>query len=298
LQIAGDVIAADLDRSALLSAVEDASVLWVRLRHRIDKEVFEHAHQLRIVATPTTGLDHIDLDTATRRGILVISLRDAGDFLKDVRATAELTVGLMLALLRHIPDAIRDVEAGHWNRDRFKGRELHCKTIGLIGYGRLGRIVGTYLRSFGAEVIATDPNGVGGEGVQMKSLRELLQLADIVSLHVNLSDETRGLLGREQLSQMRPGALLINTSRGEVIDEAALIDALQTGHIGGAALDVLASESSTGVSQLPLVAYAREHPEVIITPHIGGCTYESMEKTEVFLAQRVSEALTNLMREP
>jgi D-3-phosphoglycerate dehydrogenase len=285
-----EVTLADLDRPALLAAVRDVEVLWIRLRHRIDAEVLAAAPALKMIASPTTGLDHIDLAAAEARGARVVSLRGETEFLRDVRATAELTIGLLLALLRQIPAASRDVEAGRWNRDAFKGREIRGKTVGVVGYGRLGRLVAGYLRAFGATVIASDPRGAD-EGVELVELPELLRRADIVTIHVNLTDETRGLIGAGELAQMKPGAVLVNTSRGELLDEAALLDVLASGQLGGAALDVLAGESADGVSELPLVKYARFHRELLITPHIGGCTHESMAQTEMFLAERVCLAL-------
>ena len=291
LATVGDVTPADLDRDGLLSAVATTTVLWVRLRHRIDAEVIARAPELRIIASPTTGLDHIDLEEAARRQIEVISLRGATEFLKDVRATAELTIALILSVLRHVPAASRDVLTGRWDRDLFKGRELRGKTVGLVGLGRLGTLVARYLHAFGAHLIATDPHGIGSEHVAMTSLPELLATSDIVSIHVNLTPETRGLIGREQIRGMKPGAVLINTARGEIVDSGALLEGLQSGRLAGAALDVLPNEHA-GVVNQPLVAYAREHPELIITPHIGGCTYESMEQTEVFLAERVCAALS------
>jgi D-3-phosphoglycerate dehydrogenase len=290
LDAVADVVAADLDRVGLLAAVGTADVLWIRLRHKIDEQVFAAAPSLRLIASPTTGLDHIDLAAAARRGISVISLRDAQDFLKDVRATAELTIALMLSLLRHIPAATRHVQAGHWNRDAFKGSELRGKTIGIVGYGRLGRLVAGYVQAFGAAVVASDPH-VSSADVELVPLADLMRRADIISLHVSLSDATRGMFGAAELAQMKRGSWLVNTSRGELVDDAALLDAQRTQQLAGAALDVVRGESSTGVGELPLVAYARTHDNLIITPHIGGCTYESMAATENYLAERVCAAL-------
>ena len=149
---------ADLDRSGLVAAVGEVNILWVRLRHRIDAEVMAAAPHLKIIVTPTTGLNHIDLEEAGRRGIRILSLRGEAEFLQDVRATAEHTLALILALLRHVPTALTHVQEGGWNRDQFKGRELHRKTVGVVGYGRLGRIVARYLRAFDTQVLITDPN--------------------------------------------------------------------------------------------------------------------------------------------
>ena len=280
----------DLDRAALLSEVRAADVLWIRLRHRIDREVFEAAPRLRMIATATTGLNHVDLDEAARREIQVISLRGETEFLRSIPATAEHTLALILALLRHVPAAVDHACGGGWNRDLFRGTDLCGKTAGLIGYGRIGRLVGRYLSAFGVRVLATDPNVNGPEAeVAMLSLDDLLEQSDIVSLHASCSPETAGLLGREQFQRMRGGAWFVNTARGELVDEAALLAALEEGRLAGAALDVLANENSGRNREL--IEYARRTNNLLITPHIGGCTRESMEKTEVFLAGRIAAAL-------
>ncbi len=290
----GDLTLADLDRQSLLAAVGEANVLWVRLRNRIDAEVMSAAPQLAVIVAHSTGLNHIDLVEAERRGIKIVSLKGEADFLKDIRATAELAVGLLLNVARHIPTAIAHASQGGWNRDLFKGNELCGKTVGIVGYGRLGRIVARYLMAFDMRVLTTDPyiNASAIEpGVSFVPIDELLRESDVVSLHVNYSPETVGFFGREQFAAMKPGAWFINTARGELVDEAALLDALRSGHVAAAGLDVVCGERPDGMAEHPLVAYAREHDNLIITPHIGGCTVESMEKTEVFLAQKLGLAL-------
>ncbi len=157
LEQAGRVIWADLDRAALLAAVSSADLLWVRLRHTIDREVIDASARLRAIASPTTGLNHIDVAYAEQRGIEIISLRGETEFLQGIFATGEHTLALILALVRHVPAAARQVVEGGWNRDPFRGRELHGKVAGIVGYGRVGRMVGEYLRSLGMKVLATDP---------------------------------------------------------------------------------------------------------------------------------------------
>jgi len=296
LHQAGHLLLADLDYNGLLAAVRHADVLWVRLRHRIDAEVMAAAPRLKVIVTSTTGLNHIDLEEARRRGIQVLSLRGQSEFLEDVRATAEHTIALILSLLRHVPAALAHVKCGAWNRDQFKGSELFGKTIGIVGYGRLGRIVARYLRGFDTRLLASDPN-VDAASIARKAelipMSQLLQEADVVTLHVNLCGETRGFFRREQFAAMKTGAWFINTSRGELVDETALLGALRSGQLGGAALDVLCEERSNGMGNNPLVNFAREHDNLIITPHIGGCTAESMDKTERFLAGRLLGLLGN-----
>lgn len=296
LRAAGNVLLADLDRPGLMDAVGPVDVLWVRLRHQIDAELMTRAPRLKIIVTPTTGLNHVDLETAAARGIRVLSLRGDQEFLKNVRATAEHTVALILALVRHIPAAHVHVLHSGWERDQFRGNELSGKTAGILGYGRLGRIVARLLLAFGMRVLAHDPHVAPSEAdpeVSLVSLPQLLGAADLVTVHMNLCAETTGLLGREFLAQMKPGAWFINTARGELMDESALLEALQTGRLAGAALDVLASERATGMAHHPLVQYARTHPNLVLTPHVGGCTVESMEKTECWMAQKLCAELAS-----
>jgi D-3-phosphoglycerate dehydrogenase len=294
LRRVGDLTLAELDRSGLLAAVENADVLWVRLRHRIDAEVLDRAARLKVIVSPTTGLDHIDLAETERRNIYVLSLRGESDFLRDVRATAEHTIALILSLLRHIPQACAHAKYGHWARDLFRGCELHGKTVGIVGYGRLGRIVARYLTAFETKILVTDPKIHTDQpeaGITSTSLTRLLNQSDLVTLHVNLCDETKGFFGQEQFAAMKPGAWFINTSRGELVDEDALSMALRSGRLRGAALDVVSEERAPRMGEHPLVVYARENDNLIITPHIGGCTAESMAKTECFLADRLFSLL-------
>ena len=157
LRQVGEVVLAELNRVDLLQAVRGADVLWVRLRHRIDAEILAAAPSLRIIVTPTTGLNHIDVEDADKRGLRVLSLRDEVDLLREVRATAEHTLALLLALLRHIPAAVSHVRGGGWDRDLFRGHELFGKTVGIVGYGRLGGIVARSVEALGARIVVTDP---------------------------------------------------------------------------------------------------------------------------------------------
>jgi len=290
LEELGEVTASDLDRPRLLAAVGEAQVLWVRLRNRIDAEVMDAAPGLRVICTPTTGLNHVDLAEAARRGIRVVSLRGEVDFLKDIRATAEHTIALALALLRRLPAATRHAESGGWNRDPFRGNELYGKTAGVVGYGRLGRIVARYLDAFGCRVLASerpDWDGSTDGFVTLVPLKELLSHSDLVTLHVNLCPATENFFNRDCFEGMKPGAWFINTARGELIDEAALLDRLKSGLLAGAALDVVRDEHRLEPDSNPLFAWAREHGNLLLTPHIGGCTVESMAKTEEFLARQL-----------
>ena len=291
LQGVGDVTAADLSRAQLLEAVRETEVLWVRLRTPIDREVLDRAPALRAVVTATTGLDHIDLETCEERGVEVFSLRGEQAFLKDILATAEHTILLMLAWLRQLPDAARHVEEGGWDRDPFRGGELRGRTVGVLGYGRLGKLVARLLVAFGADVLTHDPY-VDPDAVEAPTrwvpLSELVERSSILSVHVPLEAPTRHLVDRTVLAEMPPGALLVNTSRGDVVHEGAVIEALEANQLGGYAADVLSGEQSSGMSHHPLVQIAATDPRVLLTPHIGGATWESTHKTERFLAARVA----------
>lgn len=291
LRQAGDLEMRPIPPGELRQALRDFDVVWFRLAHHINREILQGGVRCRLVATPVTGLDHVDLDACASSGVRVLSLRGETEFLKGIRATAELTLGLTLALLRRLPHAASSANSGAWDRDRFRGTELYSKTAGIVGVGRLGTIVAGYLRALGMDVVGYDPRPDFPEGVaRITALDEVLSRADILSLHVSYDASTRHLLGRRELGLMKPSSVLVNTSRGGVIDEVALLDALESGRLAGAALDVIDGEPWIGPDH-PLVSYARTHDNLVLVPHIGGNTRESFEKTEVFLAGRVAEAL-------
>ncbi len=293
---AGTVEMKALDRAGLLAAVGDIDALIVRLKFQIDEEVFTAAPRLKALVSATTGLDHIDLDCAARRGVKVLSLKGETEFLRSIPATAELTWGLLLALIRRIPAAFGSVLEGRWERDDFKGRDLAGKRLGILGLGRIGSMVARYGLAFGMRVMAYDPHPERWvDGVERKeSMAELLMESDVFSIHVPLNPETRQLIGKSELDLLPPGALLINTARGDILDEQALLEALKDGRLAGAALDVLSNERSDALARSPLIEYARQHSNLILTPHIGGATYESMAATEMFMAKKLVDYLKSL----
>ncbi len=292
LDTLGEVTEKAFDRACLLNAVAECEVLIARFGHRMDKELFAAAPRLRALVSATTGLDHIDLEAAAESNVTVLSLHGEAEFLKGLSATAELAWGLLLALLRHIPQAADSVKGGIWDRDVFRGNELRGRRLGILGLGRLGRMVAKYGRAFGMSVAAYDPYlDDWPENVESRpTLETLLEDTQVFSLHVPLNDETRGLIGGTELARLPKGAVLINTSRGAVLDEAALLRVLGSGHLAGAGIDVVADEFAGGPSD-DLLAYVRDHGNLIITPHMGGATVESMEKAEVFMAQKLARFL-------
>ena len=290
LRTLGRVTLADLDRVGLLEQVARAHVLVVRLRHRIDGQVLDAGAHLRVVVSATTGLDHIDLEEAAERGVAVLSLRGETEFLETVTATAEHTWGLLLALARNLPSAAAAAVSGDWERDRFRGRELQGKRLGILGFGRLGRMVARYGRAFAMHVAAYDPHASEWPDFveRQGSMNALIERSDVLSLHLPLERSTRGIIDADSLSRLPAGAILINTARGGLVDEQALVAALETGRLSGAACDVVQGESREGgpASSL-LVHYARRRDNLILTPHIGGATVESMERTEMFMAEKL-----------
>lgn len=285
------VVLKDLERKDLLEEVEDYEYLWVRLRNSIDHEVISKAKKLLGIVSATTGLNHIDTSETVSKGIAILSLKDETEFLRTIRATAELTIGLIISLIRGIPWSFYSIRTGEWDRDSFRGRELYCNTIGLIGYGRLGSIVAEMICSFEASVIAYDPavrpESYPDSVTGYSTPEEVFSKADIVSLHASFSERSRSFVDRRLLSLMKPTSFLINTARGELLNESDLLEILTRGGIAGAALDVLADETHLDLNINPLIKYAIKHSNLLITPHIGGCTVDSMERTEMFMARKL-----------
>ena len=291
LQSVFDVQAIDANRQQLIAAISNFEVLWVRLRNMIDKEIMDHAPKLTTIATNTTGLNHVDLDEAAKRKIAVVSLKGEYEFLSDIRATAEHTIGLALALLRKIPAAHNHASAGGWDRYPFKGHELYEQTAGIIGYGRLGKIVAGYFKAFGMKVLVCDPNVADTPDDVLKvHLDELVRQSDVISLHVDYRPENNQMIDKSVFDHVKQGAVFINTARGELVNESDLLAALNSGRLAGAALDVVASEHTNSDVRAALVQYTTGNDNLILTPHIGGNTFESHFKTEEFLAQKLLNA--------
>jgi D-3-phosphoglycerate dehydrogenase len=277
----GTVAYGPFDDASLAAELADCEALVVRLGRYIGPEILDHAPRLRFLVTATTGLDHIDLAAATTRGIRVISLRDCPGAIRDVSATAELTWGLLLALLRKIPAATMHTTDGSWNRDLFVGTQLRGKRLGIVGLGRIGAMVARYALAFGMEVLAhdTDPARIAAPAIRA-TLDEIARSCDAISIHVAATPENRRLIDHAFLARMKPTAVLVNTARGSVVDEAALADAIASGRIAGAAVDVLQGEEHGQTTSSPLLACARRGGNVLITPHIGGATIESLAQAE------------------
>jgi len=283
-----------LNRDQLLDCIADYDVLIVRLGFQVNREVFSHAKKLKIIVTATTGLDHIDLAAAKEFGVTVLSLRGEVDFLRSIPATAELTWGLLLSITRNLPQAYHSVLNGQWDPEAFRGYDLAEKKLGILGLGRIGEKIARYGLAFDMQVCMVDIDKTKtAPGVnRMDTMQDLFTWADVISIHVPLNETTQNLVGMNELSQMKDG-YLINTARGDVLNEQDLIMALEKGYLRGAAVDVIQHERGLENNPSPLINYAKTHPNLIITPHIGGASFDSMASTEIFMANKLKNHLDN-----
>ncbi|MPZ52777.1 MAG: phosphoglycerate dehydrogenase [Acidimicrobiia bacterium] len=277
------VLAIGMEREALLPLLSDAVGLVVRSATDVDLEMLEAGPDLQVIGRAGIGVDNIDLDEATSRGILVVNAPNANTI-----SAAEHTMALLLSQARNVAAADASLRSGAWERGRFQGVELHGKVLGVIGLGRIGTLVAQRALSFGMELRAYDPfvaeERVRRLGVEPVELEVLLSEADFITVHLPLTDETRGLLDADGLAQAKPGVRIVNTSRGGIIDEQALADAVKAGRVAGAALDVFAAEPMT---ESPLF----DLPEVVVTPHLGASTTEAQDKAGTDVADAVAAAL-------
>jgi D-3-phosphoglycerate dehydrogenase len=284
LSASAEVIdASGRDRSALLAELADAEGLVVRSATKVDATMIAAAPRLRVIGRAGIGVDNIDLDAATRAGVLVVNAPEANTI-----SAAEHTIALLLAQARQIPQADARTRSGVWDRKSFQGVELFAKTLGVIGLGRVGTLVAHRAAAFGMKVIAYDPfisrDRARRIGVDLVELEEVLERSDFTTIHLPLTADTEGLLGKDNLARCKPGMRIVNTSRGGIIDELALVEAVRSGHIGGAALDVFATEPLT---ESPLF----ELTQVVLTPHLGASTIEAQDKAGTHVAEAVAAAL-------
>jgi D-3-phosphoglycerate dehydrogenase len=292
---------ADSDALVELIVRKPYEAVFLRLGVALDQRAIDAAPSLRWAVTPTTGLDHIDLDAARDRGIDVVSLRGHTEMLDTVAATAELTWALLLALVRRLPAAHASVLDGRWEREQFVGTELRGRTLGIIGCGRLGRMTASYGLAFGMKVLVHDIEAAHLElaphGAVATELDRLLADSDVVCLHLPLDPSTVGYLDTARLAGMKPGAFLVNTARGELWDEAAVLERLRSGALAGLATDVVGTDSrwpGRVPADQTLVEFARLHDNVVITPHIGGYARDAIATTRLYVtklfADRVQSA--------
>jgi len=274
----------DMSREELLERIGDYEALIVRSATRVDAAVIQAGERLKVIGRAGVGVDNIDVEAATKRGIMVINAPQS-----NIISAAEQTMALLLGMCRYIPDAVNSLRQKCWDRKSFEGVELYQKVMGIIGLGRIGTLVAQRCLAFGMQVIAYDPyiseekaRKMGVEHVS--SLDELLRRADFISVHLPKTPETYHLLGEEEFAKMKDGVRILNVARGGIIDEEALLRALDSGKVAGAALDVFEKEPAT---DCPLI----EHPKVIATPHLGASTQEAQDRAGLIIAEQVAAAL-------
>jgi D-3-phosphoglycerate dehydrogenase len=272
------------DRAALLPALAGVDAVIVRSATRIDAEALAQAPNLRVVARAGVGLDNVDVEAATKAGVMVVNAPSS-----NTVSAAEHAVGLLIAVARHVPQAMASLKAGEWQRSRFTGAELYGKVAGILGLGRIGELVAQRLAAFSMQVIAYDPYVSTARaaqlGVRLVGLEDLLAEADFISVHLPKTAETSGLIGERELRLAKPGVLIVNAARGGIVDENALALALKDGRVGGAGIDVFATEPP---ADSPLLAF----PNVVVTPHLGASTHEAQEKAGAQVARSVRLALS------
>lgn len=271
------------DRAALLAALADAHAILIRSATNVDAEAIAAAPALKVIARAGVGLDNVDIKAATAAGVMVVNAPTS-----NIISAAELTVGHILSLARHLPAAHASLAAGTWKRSKYTGVELYEKTIGIIGLGRIGALITERLQAFGMNVVAYDPYVTAARaqqlGVTLLPLDELLASADFITIHMPKTPETTGMISADQFALMKPTAFIVNVARGGLIDEDALYAALKSRRIAGAGLDVFVSEPPTGSPLLEL-------DNVVLTPHLGASTDEAQEKAGVAVARSVRLAL-------
>ena len=271
------------DRPALLAAVADADALLVRSATLVDAEVLAAADRLKVVARAGVGLDNVDVPAATARGVMVVNAPTS-----NIVSAAEHAVALLLAVARNVPAADASLRGGEWRRSAFGGVELNGKTVGIVGLGKIGQLVAQRLAGFGTHLVAYDPYVAPARaaqlGIELVTLEELLARSDAITVHLPKTSETQGLIGKEQLALTKPGVIIVNAARGGLVDEEALADAIRSGQVRGAGIDVFASEPTTAS---PLF----ELPGVVVTPHLGASTQEAQDRAGADVARSVLLAL-------
>ncbi|MCX6491240.1 MAG: phosphoglycerate dehydrogenase, partial [Rhodococcus sp.] len=271
------------DRPALLAAVPEADAILVRSATTVDAEVLAAGTNLKIVARAGVGLDNVDVPAATERGVLVVNAPTS-----NIHTAAEHAVTLLLAAARQIPAADATLRQHEWKRSKFNGVEIFGKTVGVVGLGRIGQLFAQRLAAFETHIIAYDPYVSAARaaqlGIELVSLDELLERADMFSVHLPKTPETKGIIGKEALAKTKPGVIVVNAARGGLVDEQALADAITSGHVFAAGIDVYASEPCT---DSPLF----ELPQVVVTPHLGASTTEAQDRAGTDVAKSVLLAL-------
>ena len=283
----------------LLERIGEFDGFLTPLEVQSNREVLDRAEKLKVIVTPTTGTDHIDLLHAEERGITVYSLKEEPEFLNNITDAAEHAWALLLSLVRKLPWAFATAQQGAWTeKEKPLGNQLSGKTLGVVGYGRLGRIVAQYGKTFRMRVLVCGRRRLETpEGVEQVDFDYLVRNSDVISIHIHLTDENRHLFDSAAFAKTKPTAVLINTSRGAIIDEGAMLNALSSGRLAGAGVDVIEGEWRTDLKNHPLIQYSRSNQNLIITPHTGGATVESQSLIYQFMIQKLVRFFSELSEE-
>lgn len=275
-------------QTELENLITEYDVVVCGIKYNFNEKILNKVKKLKIIATVTTGLDHINLSITESKNIKVLSLKEEKDFLKTITSTAELALGLMINLSRYIIDASNSVQNYEWNREKYNGHSLYGKTLGILGLGRLGEIMANYGKTLGMNVIFHDPYKESSSYKKV-SIIELFKNSDVISIHTHLEDSTVNFVNKELLDKTKNNLLIVNTARGGIVNEKDILEALKNKKIAGYATDVLADELnfSKNFSKNPLVEYSKNNCNLIITPHIGGMTHESRKFTDIFMANKI-----------
>jgi phosphoglycerate dehydrogenase-like enzyme len=291
LEPALKVVAPQLTRASVAAQLPEAvGILDASMKINLDRSMLDQAPNLQAISTATTGADHIDSKALGERGVPLLTLAGEKEVLRNLTAAAELSWTLLMACCRRLRGAVSHVLEGQWAREEFPGMMLRGKVLGIVGCGRIGSWVARYGRAFDMNVIGYDPIVYPWPyEIRKTELDVLLSTADVISLHVPLNDDTRGMIGTRQFELMKSGAIFINTSRGALTDEHALCRALLSGRLGAAGVDVL--EGEPAIHRHPLVEYARARDNLVITPHIGGFSPEAVNIVVAHASRRILNVL-------
>ncbi|WP_238375142.1 hydroxyacid dehydrogenase [Vulcanisaeta thermophila] len=297
LQEVGDVDVRPMGMDELRRVIADYDAVIISVWHRITRDIIDSAPRLKVIGTASVGTDHIDVEYAESKGIKVVSAAGASTY-----SVAEFTFGLLLMMVKRIPENMERVRGGEWGSLLTPGIELFGKTLGVIGLGRIGGYVAEIANAFRMRVLAYDPfipseRFTEVHAQRVDNLHDLLRNSDFITIHTSLTRESRGLIGKGEVNAMKDGVYIVNTARGEVVDENAILDGLRSGKIAGYATDVLTGEPPTEESSPLLRAFRRgEVRNLFITSHIAGVTRESIKRYTLYTARGVRDALLSIMR--
>jgi len=277
------VVKNDISADELMKEIANFDAIIVRSRTKVTRQMMDAAPKLKVIGRAGVGVDNIDIKAAKEKGITVVNAASS-----TTTAVAELTIGLIFALARQIPRADTGLKNGEWLKKDLMGVELYGKNLGIIGFGRIGSTVGQMAAAFGMRIIAccdfNIPETIRIIGGELMMMEDIIEKADFIAVHTPLTEKTRGMINKETIARMKDGVYLISTARGGIIDETALLEALNSGKVAGAALDVFENEPPTNMELI-------KHPHLIATPHIAGQTSEAQKRASVDIAREVLAAL-------